>query len=92
MNNNPGKPGFILIKTELVYIIIMKTIKPLQTKVNGIIRECEIYKSFNGNEYFIVNDEPVDMKVLYHCDTINGYVVIVEDDYEQRMVWECEEI
>lgn len=70
----------------------MKTIKLLTTKINGVTYTCEIYRNNLGEDYFFVNDQPVDMKVLFCSDTIDGYVVIAEDDYEQRMVWECEEI
>jgi hypothetical protein len=70
----------------------MKTIKLLTTKINGVNYEAEIYRNCHNDDYFFVNDQPVDMKVLFHSDTINGYIVIAEDDYGQRMVWECEEV
>ena len=70
----------------------MKTIKLLTTKIDGATYMCEIYRNSLGEHYFFVNDQPVDMKVLFCSDTIDGYVVITEDDYEQRMVWECEEV
>ena len=70
----------------------MKTIKLLTTKINGVTYTCEIYRNRLGVDYFFVKDQPVDMKVLFCSDTIDGYVVITEDDYEQRMVWNCEEV
>lgn len=69
----------------------METIKTLKTLVNETYRDCLIYKSPNGNEYFFVEGEPIDEKVLFHSETISGYVVIIEDNNGERMLWICEE-
>lgn len=69
----------------------MKTIKNLTTFIDGKQYNCEIYRSTNGNEYFFIDGQPVDMKVIFCTETIDGYLVVTEDDYEQRMSWTCEE-
>ena len=69
----------------------MKTIKNLTTFIDDKSYNCEVYHSLNGNDYFIIDDQPVDMKVLFHCDTLDGYIVITEDEDGQRMVWMCQE-
>lgn len=67
----------------------MKTIKNLKTFIDGQEHNCEIYRSFNGNDYFFVKDAPVDMKVVFASDTVNGYLVVVEDDNGERSSWTC---
>ena len=68
----------------------MKTIKELTTIIDGKQYNCEIYRNAKGDEYFTIDEQPVDMKVLFRSETIDGYLVVVEDDYEQRMSFSCE--
>lgn len=70
----------------------MKTIKTLTTYIDGIQYDCEIYHSPNGNDYFFVHGQPIDMKVLFQSETVNGYLVVAEDDNGERMAWTCEEV
>ena len=69
----------------------MKTIKELTTLIDGKQYNCEIYRSKDDNEYFFVEDQPADMKVVFASETINGYLVVVEDEYGERMTWCCYE-
>lgn len=68
----------------------MKTILNLTTLIDGQEYPCEIYCNHKNDEYFTINGQPVDMKVIFRSETIDGYLVVVEDDYEQRMSFSCE--
>lgn len=68
----------------------MKTIKNLTTLIDGKQYNCEIYRNSKGEDYFFVENQPVDMKVVFASETINGYLVVTEDDGE-RMTWCCNE-
>lgn len=67
----------------------MKTIKNLTTFIDGKQYDCEIYRNRDGEDYFFVEDQPVDMKVIFTSETINGYLVVTEDDGGARMSWCC---
>lgn len=67
----------------------MKTIKDLTTFIDGKEYNCEIYRTGNDEDYFFVEDQPVDMKVVFSSETINGYLVVTEDDGGERMAWCC---
>lgn len=67
----------------------MKTIKELTTLIDGKQYNCEIYRNSKGEDNFYVEDQPVDMKVVFASETINGYLVVTEDDYGERMTWCC---
>lgn len=69
----------------------MKTIKKLTTFVDDVQYDCEIYHSWDDNDYFFVHGQPVDAKVLFQSETINGYLVVTEDDNGERIAWTCEE-
>ena len=62
----------------------------MQTLINNKYYNCTLYKSADETLRFYVEDQPVDMNVLFHSNTIDGYIIITEDDYNQRMVWRCE--
>jgi hypothetical protein len=68
----------------------MKTILNLTTLIDGKEYPCEIYCNYTAREYFTIDEQPVDMKVLFRTETIDGYLVVVEDDYGQRMSFSCE--
>lgn len=59
--------------------------------IDSKLYNCEIYRNSNGNEYFRIEGQPVDAKIIFHCDTIGDYVVITEDDDKQRIAWMCQE-
>lgn len=69
----------------------MKTIKNLTTLIDSKQYNCEIYRNCKGEDYFFVQDQPVDMKVVFASETINGYLVVAEDDCGERMSWCCYE-
>ena len=69
----------------------MKTIKNLTTFIDGKQYNCEIYRNGMDEDYFLVEDQPVDMKVVFASETINGYLVVTEDDCGERMTWCCYE-
>lgn len=67
----------------------MKTLKNLTTFIDGKEHNCEIYRNRKDEDYFFVEDQPVDMKVVFASETINGYLVVTEDDSGERMSWCC---
>lgn len=68
----------------------MKTILKLTTLIDGYEYNCEIYRNAKGDEYFTIDEHPVDMKVIFRTETIDGYLVVVEDDNGERMSCLCE--
>lgn len=69
----------------------MKTIMKLTTLIDGKEFNCEIYRNAKGEDIFFVEDQPVDMKAVFASETINGYLVVTEDDCGERMTWCCNE-
>lgn len=69
----------------------MKIIKNLTTFIDSEQYNCEIYRNYKGEDFFFVKGQPVDMKVVFASETINGYLVVTEDDCGERMTWCCNE-